>query len=927
LGNNNHLYIDNELFRWNDWNLCTALEEENKIDKQKYLQIITKTPDKKAVPLRFGWSYSFALRPVDICGNSMISIDKRDELWSALGLFLAPGIYKPPPERPATSESLLTIHKYFTPPVEYLRVDGIHAPRIFYADYNQRNWTTGPQAREDEHLTTLVIRSICNEEGTKLLAEKDQDDIRLLSPPRVSLNFFIQHGIIDGLINDGKGAIPERTLDSLYEMDHIEKQEDETKAEVKRLAKNDKIDFLCDPLVDGYVLHINDKPYSRSLNYSQLNQNYHWENLPYHSIRLSALKKPVQPLPDQKVSLELYPDETAVLLQAGCMRTVKLGCICSSEFKSKATEELFMPGIRKYQNIEIELIHAVEKPCLVNNTYPNRKIPDTNFLNNIPGTMPKPLTQWPLSTNCKLQINFDLFPVKTADNYLLHVQYIDCICDRASNDDGYKLEYINKVIKTNILPVTNEEENVFFEIEHQFDDTRFKKVNYRLEAVSKFRQYFDSTILNSSNSVFGYVSNNPKITDDSENLTTAENFIEGLFDKDKSINAVSFKAIQGANKYRQILNTVKPKELKIEKIVPILNWSENNNDKTVTRSCNKIRIYFEGDWYDTGYGEKVAVFFKSDSDEDKLSSDWPEKFSSRNTLRFKKGPDYKEQSLNNLISQFGNDPISIAEGIPESEIITGDFFKVLDPDVETGMVKIKYLDFEKPIYQGAADPSLNMLADVDLSFITRDIQYKSPNKLNTEAGLDITDENYKYDSRYTDKGKFYIDIVMDETRLKKYYFPFIRFALARYQPNSIKPEKDPDNKTYMFSKITMTDFFQPLPYRKIKIDGANITWCSENPVRQIPNEVVCFKEDPGMKELSDFEQENSKKPLATLNPGNSKTLNCLSGDQITIAEYESFSNDQLTKVEKGQLVEVKMNDNPRNELRKRLIFSYTFKMP
>jgi len=920
VGNNGDIFIDQELFRWNDWSLVTSLTSDHHDDDQKNtdnnLTIETATTQSSLVPLRYLWKYSFALRPSDICGNSEQAINNliNDQYKKDLESHLT-GVPKPNTEN------------IFTPPILYQRTDGMHAPRMFYYQDNPRKWHWKEQIDEaielrngeadkqnkNEHLTTLVIRSKFKADDNNLHYE-GEDDARMIAPPRVSLAFAIQHGVLDDImrlaVTDDER---ESALDEWVAKDYIEqhdKDQSDLARRVMRISKNDKIDYIYDPVVNGFEFILDNVHYDMQGDYAFVKPDKedqsgditpYWEDQKYHMLRLT--EKTDHNSKTTSVHF-LYDEnngdyETHIKLEQGATHKLFLGSKWGLNFLGRDPYNIFLSGIAKNKFVTLELVHAVEKPCLLNVYYQTKDLLKRKFVPSFCCSDNDLEKRVPGSTICVLNISFDCFPVLTSGSYALYVQYHDRVCDRTL-PTGYKDVFTEKLVKSGISPLdlTVEENVVFQNMLHNMPDTKYRNANYYIEATSTYCNYFQSKGKR-ANSIVGFTSYIPSDVD----RLQMDDHIFNVEDPDKNPGLLS------------LLSTAKPKDLVIEKIVPLLDWTVDSG--SVERKCNTFRIYFDGDWYSTGEDEEVALFFVNEKNG----------FSSSDSLKFK---GENEQSLSHLITQLGTDPISTAEKIEMS--LHKKHFKNGKYDNDKNKVKIIELEYDKPAYSNALED-----IDLNLEFVTFPIRFVSREDLNDSHSITSSSngnsktEEVNYNSNNYKEGRFYIDITIDNDVLKEYYSPLMRFALARYQKNSITPG---DSLKYCFSKIAMTDFCPVLPYRKLTIEANKITWnvadnITRDPGVDKPNKIYLFNETSPNSETSKisetiFEKESLLFNIAISEPEEAKTWHEFEKGEVvlessegnwTIAEYEYHNNWQLNEVDE--------NTNPRSEIRRRMVFLYT----
>ena len=1078
-GQDGQLYVDEELLHWNDWSLVTAFEKANDPTDDSFLRIETTAKPGSLVPLRFLWKYSFALRPVDICGNSARPLDIR---LGSTGDWNTPQIldgfrnllhWGHSPVALPNLASGQKISELFTPPIEHQRVDGVHQPQLLLYAKNPRTWdrpsTDDGQKVPHEHLTTLVVRSLYD--GTGLNAETTSegsvDDVRMLAPPRISLSLLLQHGVLDEQLHTADSALRKTLMEELVQWDALSAPSEE----FRRIHDGETVHYLADPLADGFVLTLNEHPYTMPLGYSPQPERPHfaWRYKWYHRLRL---KPTPPPFPGQAASLlfEYNPDqrkadeptETVLKLRPGFMQEISLSCLLPKTFGGHPTDGLFMKGITQAYGSPLSalpswntparpplnqepvlLVHAVEKPCLLYHTYPgatptnvktttgyarwplNLPIPagSNTFELQIPCQQLRVSDRLPQATVLHFEVLFARFPILTSETYRLHAFTASVVCDRRT-ELGYHVELRQQVIQSGFSPARSgfgptdsaRERDVRFEgLQQTFPDTRYYRVTHGIEAISKFSAYFRDRPKQGAtpdpaaalcryldaNGVSGYTMlSASRLEIELHELPLRQSPIcppgyqpplppaySHPYDDDALISCLFDDSTTSA--LLAVPSTARPKPPTIEKIVPLLQWNSKGDVATglrVERSCRAFRIYFEGDWYNSGWGEEVAVLFRLPRP-DGLGLDWgndplasKDQFASKNILRFSKFDSadptkilYQEASLSQLSSQLGSDPISTTS--PIHSLIDDSFFQDKnDSPKPSSTVRIADLEWDKPTY-ASPGPGLESLRDLELNYVCYPVQYASARQLNDEAGYSKADAEYWFE-----EGRFFVDIYCNAERLQGEYFPFLRFAIACHQPNSIQPEVAAVgaasaylSQRFCFSKIVLTDFCQPLPHRVITIQKpisghASVEWLTaDNPTKQysLPpsggwqyrNQLVCFA-DPnaplaipqpvsrylenipfatsGPNDASDQDellvpfppgatylgQRIVMRSLPVKNATEGVTVD-LPADFLTpllpvlvVAEYECHDNAALPRLSKDQ------EGNPRLDPRYRMVFSY-----
>ncbi|MBC8145756.1 MAG: hypothetical protein H7X80_09220, partial [bacterium] len=231
------------------------------------------------------------------------------------------------------------------------------------------------------------------------------------------------------------------------------------------------------------------------------------------------------------------------------------------------------------------------------------------------------------------------------------------------------------------------------EFRHDFNDTKYRKVDYNLVATSRFREYFPQSIWS-----------------DPTNITRVGNAYSPV----------------------KILNSARPAMPKILYIIPTFGWQvppPSATGEIVSRRCGGgLRVYMDRPWYSSGDEELLGVVLY------KGTTAVP-----------------KESALKPYVTEWGMDPVW--SSFPTYAYTQVGHFKA----------------FETAGY------------DLTLDEVTGE----TVNVVGYTPGYD------------EDRKLWYCDIEVDAGPA---YYPFIRLALARFQPNSVPNAH--------LSRVVMTDFAQ-----------------------------------------------------------------------------------------------------------------------
>ncbi|WP_342087721.1 hypothetical protein [Dyadobacter sp. OTU695] len=595
------LIVGNQMFSWPGWSLVAPLKKQKRPDSSTLrqngdsLRVIITVPEGSVTPLRLQTYYLFRLRVVDICGNSkgkaselevsdlkkeirqfVHSLDWQDECWST--------------------------------PILYLRTDGIDTPGIFFPRTKLTNRIEDPR--------TLIVQTNFLQPGASKLVSQ-----RRLTPPRANQYFISIHSVLDKYLKV-KYLKKIKGHQTYRESVKIGNQ-----ITPRGIGENSKIPFFVDPAVDCYT-------------FSQSDQQVKVDDIPVFRTgkRNNKTKGTRSPFQVDALTIELNGDDARsqgkIVTNFNVERNKLMFVLPPGvEFQdpdnsenreaSIATKESelqpdhFGPkygaikinarpgsGLRYFLNtpdaatLSLNLIHAVQQPCLIFNRYGDKKI----FRARIevgPGITKTHRSLGETSIN--LQTVFDYFPVFTAVSFNLIAKY-DILNGLASLPKNVgRRRSIARIVKSDVLltdffanAYTNKhqlgkspdlERDVDFPsqmLSHTLGDTNHYRVSYSLEVVSKFKDIF--------------LRHNPRAK-------------------------CSIKAIlQPEGTYVNVLNSQQPPIPIIDSVVPLVTWEKTSAKKSkknkildtyYTRSCTKFRIYFRGSWFVTGEGEQVAIFYDS----------------------------------------------------------------------------------------------------------------------------------------------------------------------------------------------------------------------------------------------------------------------------------------------------------------------------
>lgn len=205
-------------------------------------------------------------------------------------------------------------------------------------------------------------------------------------------------------------------------------------------------------------------------------------------------------------------------------------------------------------------------------------------------------------------------------------------------------------------------------------------------------------------------------------------------------NQIDLITESGAPLVRNIPSSARPDVPEVLYVIPTFRWEDTSHGRK--RIGRGLRIYLDRPWWSSGEGELLAAILPRDN-----------------------APDDK---LRRYISEWGRDP-SFHGSTPNAEVTAADFIPVSG-------------DPEDQVITNSAPLQLEELMPAAAN------AYEAKYEVNVAA----------FAPRYNaDRRLHYVDIEMDA---KGAYFPFVRLALARYQPDSLPH--------LHLSKVVRTEFSQ-----------------------------------------------------------------------------------------------------------------------
>ena len=315
---------------------------------------------------------------------------------------------------------------------------------------------------------------------------------------------------------------------------------------------------------------------------------------------------------------------------------------------------------------------------------------------------------------------------------------------------------------------------------HEFNDTRYRRIEYRVEATTRFREYMPAALLTDPN--------------DADKTT------------DKHIKISSERVVDW------IENSSPPPAPDVLYVIPTFGWTrdEGKSGKSSWRRGGGLRVYLDRPWCVTGYGEMLAVVLPN--------------------AKFSGDPNDApaDQPVKKFVTQWGNDPVW------KSTYVQG--------------VAPTRADF--PLARTEADPNgqwLPSFAPAEEAeqpgkpFDVTDLVHPELTTSSLKARVDIAPHDVFYDAG---RQLWYCDI---EVNFNNAYYPFIRLALARYQPVSVGGAH--------LSNIVQADFMSLAPDRWL-----NLSYTKQPNVHRVKVLGSTYSNSSGAEEGKHAPMKNVKLP-------------------------------------------------------------------
>jgi hypothetical protein len=687
--------------------------------------------------LRYGRSYWLRARVVDLAGNSLNA--KADDFG---------------PERPKDNARA------------YLRFDPISAPALALVKPKPNTTDT---VGEGESMERIAIRTL-NDTPPLNIVPTNQRTRRFAVPSRTTQREAEQHGMLDR-----NGLMDPAFFTTLASQDNsLVKEQIETPGpdgttvltDYAAMVEGDPLPYLPDPLAVEIAARIFDHPNfsSDSIITIPFYDGGEWPkalpfkieiyetpgDVPHYDAALRTLLIPLPKAARVTLRLSVKPDKKTLnklgiwkWLTTAQQQKVVLA-------NGKTLEGLALDGqhwmLTPWRNVE--LVHAVQRPLIT---------PDISKLTIVRSgdetfALPIFFATCSIKSTDRVDLRatwnepFDDGPGKDLGN---HTRIDHAFSLKISERGSYEgiLDYSrfppgDDRIAVNRLadPPDEKGERHFNQKFHEFHDTRYRRIEYWIEATTKFREFMTPGLLVDKNG------------------DPTEEYIR----------------VVGKKTREWIPASAPPPAPQVLYVVPTFGWvrSGNGSSKQSWRRGGGLRVYLDRPWNSSGYGEMLAVVLPR--------------------ANFSGDPDAEpaQKPMKNFVTQWGSDPIWLSTVVQGIAPKVGNFPLARterDPDG-------KWLPKFAPPEEADQRPG---------TFGTTGLNHPDFPNPPANGKVDVAPHDVFYDE---DRQLWYCDI---EVTWGNSYFPFIRLALARYQPEALPSAH--------LSNVVLADFMPLVPDRWLNV--------------------------------------------------------------------------------------------------------------
>lgn len=592
--------------------------------------------DKGSLPmLRFGKKYSIRIRTVDLAGNSV--------------------------DLTAQSESPATT---VMNNIRYMRYEPVDAPFLVLGNIVKDGESAEVMAiRSNEGLTPEQFENANID--SKYNKAYNPDSVRHVKPPRTTVEMATTHGMLD----KGFGINNKATASAIYnkiknEKDPFVKESDAT-SEMKVVdasLQSIPIEYLADPMAAGVTFFIsandpnpklpNPEVVTRRLSFyfdSEVNSSNENNPVDYDEWMNPKSFRILLKEGSPDIKWESSSRTLMVTLQKGAILKMNYACFWRPNELQKISGILDMMGMNSLTGTigkyiangqhwmfspwrEITFVHAVQQPISKAGAQPypaiSTIVPDREYGANTALLNSKFMVHGPSTGQLDIEANW--------------TEWVDDVTKPAME----KIPTQSKVFHFTTLYAVFEyvfgslvKGNPFPAVQHIFNDTKHRMVNYKTIATTRYREYFYQLITDKGSSF--------PLTRESAPLN--------------NIN---------------ILSSARPAAPQVEYIIPTFEWDRaQKNNQILTGRASGLRIYLKRPWYSSGEGEQLAVVLAQKNADNAIA-----------VFRTPEGVP---------ISTWGKDPTKITSPVPGGgvggiEITDGNFVNIKAENKDSGLSIVEH---------------------------------------------------------------------------------------------------------------------------------------------------------------------------------------------------------------------------------------------
>ncbi len=223
-------------------------------------------------------------------------------------------------------------------------------------------------------------------------------------------------------------------------------------------------------------------------------------------------------------------------------------------------------------------------------------------------------------------------------------------------------------------------------------------------------------------------------------------------------------SVKGKRWKKHVLSTKRPEAIKLQYIVPVFAWATDKKENSIVRTrMAGLRVYMDRPWFSSGSDEKLGVILVKNG-------------TAPNTIM--------DSPVEKMVTMWGYDPIWLSKPTPSELFPLSAFFLTKTRDLADSEMK-----------QG-------VISGVSFDELSAD----AANQKKYEVDVALHDVHFD-----TDRKLWYSDIMLAHGES---YFPFVRLALCRVQPYSLRQSE----RDVFISRVTQADYMQIMPLRKTNIN-------------------------------------------------------------------------------------------------------------